>query len=184
MSRRLSPRLAPAGLLAAAFLVPAASPARAVPLQESIARSLSVLSGDSSLSSNPRSRLQCMLGMLRGSGSADDRYLNGHNYLVKQQEARMNDEQFNLIVDRVRRDLQRDVAFGGERSDAEIVESLRLLDDRIFQGIAYLNRVAGDGLAVGGGSSVSPGKIQMKDFIANNQGNRSSVYWCYGEGQD
>jgi hypothetical protein len=154
-----------------------------IDLGQVIARSLQILGADTSLPENQRNRLICMMTLLRDNSSADGRYVP-ESFLVRSQNDRMTDEQLNLIMERVRRDMQRPIAFGADKSTDTVRGSLERLDLRIFRGIAYLNRVAGDGLAVGGGSTAAPGKVQLKDFVSRQQSHGSSIYWCYGEGQE
>ena len=61
-------------------------------------------------------------------------------------------------------------------SDQRFVFGLMHLDEQIFLGIYKARRLE---LPVGGGSSVSPGNRQIHDWIARQQRNKKSIYYCY-----
>jgi hypothetical protein len=124
------------------------------------------------LAANQKSRLRCMLPKLLDP-AVDDRYLNGYNYLLQTLGPRLNDEQFNLMLEHVRPDVQRDAA-----SPDSLGTALDMLDRRIFSGIAYLNRQWATQ-----GAALANAHLQLKDWIAEQQANTNSIYYCYGEGQ-
>ena len=145
-------------------------------LSTAIAHILPVIERAPELVGEQRPRLRRLMTQLRDNASADDRYLNGYDSLLTTLGPRLNQEQFNIMIgNSVRADLLRQSHW---TTDADVVSSLDLLDRRILQGIAYLNRRwATDGAAL------AAALLQLKDWIAGQQHNRNSIYWNYGEGQ-
>lgn len=64
-------------------------------------------------------------------------------------------------------------------SNAYVRGSLEALDDPINGGIGFLHKHW-----VLHGGAADRGKIQMKDWIAVQQRNETSIYWCYGLDQE
>lgn len=123
---------------------------------------------------NQINRLTCLMQKIRDP-NVDDRYVNGYDYLLSTLGPRLDDEQFRVFMDQnhVRTDVIRAAEGTNIRTDME------LLDQRIMQGIAWLNQQM-----YTQGGVLAAAILQIKDWVAARQQDQNSVYWCYGAGQD
>jgi V8-like Glu-specific endopeptidase len=145
-----------------------------VDLAGAIARILPAIQS-SSMPERQKNRLRDLFTILRDNPSADDRYINGFNSLLPTIGPRLNDQQFGAMMNRVTSDLQTEV--GWDRAGDNM--PLALLDDRIMRGIDYLNRRGATD-----GAAMAAGLLQLKDWAADRQHDRNSVYYAYGDMQE
>jgi ribosomal protein S15P/S13E len=155
---------------------PVAPPPARPTLAEAVTRSLRVLAARP-LEGEPTKRLRCLLGIIQDP-QVDDAYINGYDYFMQRVTTRLSPEQFAALLHRARADLTTHW-FGPDKTDDVVRTGLRLLDERIFSAIHYMNR-----LMYTHGSAMAQGKVQIKDWMARQQRNRNSIYSCYGGVRD
>ena len=68
------------------------------------------------------------------------------------------------------------VRAGGPRSDQDIWETLVRIDYDIFQGRHTINRYY-----YTHGAATPIGIQRLRDWVATQEDNRNSIYWCYGK---
>ncbi|MFT3696803.1 MAG: N-acetylmuramoyl-L-alanine amidase [Kofleriaceae bacterium] len=120
-------------------------------------------------------RLTCLLQKIRDA-SVDDRYINGFDSLLRSLGPRLTDDQLDALLNsnRVRDDVLR-----AAQNPGDIRTHMDLLDQRIMQGISFLN----ERMYIEGGA-LSEALLQIKDWVVARQHDQASGYWCYGQGQD
>ena len=143
-------------------------------LKQIVDRALRLLPRAKSLSSEQKKRIKCFLKKLLDP-KIDDSYVSiakwesGDVYLWKKRSIKFFKNHYLSYLRKTIRGFSRG-------SDRRFVFGLMHLDEQIFLGIYKARRLE---LPVGGGSSVSPGNRQIHDWIARQQRNKKSIYYCY-----
>lgn len=121
-------------------------------------------------------RLACLLQKVLEPNIIDAYLL--YDYNVRQQVACVSAELAIKFLKNLKVDLARGGVFSPEVSDSELIKNLATIDYNIVEGIRKID----EHLQVNG-KAADCFKRRMNQWIAANQQNQKSIYWCYGGGQ-
>jgi outer membrane protein OmpA-like peptidoglycan-associated protein len=146
-----------------------------VPLGKAVKRCKDILN-KYSFPEDQKKRLMCLLNKILNKQNSDH-YFTQKNRMFAQYPGGVPDELIPVFFNRARRQITAPEFASDKIPDPEVRSNLETLDEDIRSGIDFLELQATHGAAEDRTTQ------QIRERVHILQKSKTSIYWCYGEGQ-